>query len=251
MIPNIPKMPAVDALGDKVSYSWRYPKDNRTGVTHDQWCYSGLGVGAFECSYISKVKAEDLEITLFENNSGGLSKEVYFEWVKLCKKHKMIVAEAEETYTKKAYLKIPANNYNHHQLYSTLCCYRFFDSWRRIAWDTLEYLKVCPDITVWQILHYTMLKWLGNTNHSFSNVGKSYGGNSVNLFDSVAIKLFFQDIENQNGRSSITCVDGIKAKIVKISGNLALKQEELFDPKWTPLYQCNLDEIDAKLKQLK
>lgn len=248
---SIPKMPC-DAIKephykDNVSYSYT-TNDNKSFTHADKRCYVDLIPFLCECK----------KIVLKENNrcNKGLPKKVYFDWIELCKKNKLVPENVEANYCKKNGATLEIKNtgqYNRHQLYSCLVIFRFYDSWRNIPWEILYISELMPDLDFFQILQYAQSKHLTNTNHSFLYVGKSIYFQNVDpapISKGVAAKLFFQNIEDfsSSNECSNTMINDIEMQLLKHSDINHEKYrigDEIISYKWKPLFE--IDKINSFL----
>lgn len=250
-----------NACDDYVSYDYIDLKTGETVTKENRPCFSSVFSNSLKVP-------KNTELRLFSNNTHNvrLDEDRYMEWMRLCQENGLVVSNAE-IYTEKDdkgvninVLKFKRTDCDESVFYSTLCCYRFSDSFLRMIWLIVEnMLKSNGEFTFWQAFHYGLVKECAcSIGHSFTRLNKysslynegggPYNNNKRNdLLHTLAVKHFFKDMSREEREKMVGgCVyekiDRIMSKIghsqhIPNKTNFTIKNmEELLTDKWTPMY---------------
>lgn len=142
---------------DLVSFSYRRndePIVSRESVD----CYSKCMSFLPEC-----------ELTLYSKDKSILPFEIFSEWIRLCQTNGLVVPNAQVKEDSRGNVLIIPQNNHHHQVYSSLCCFRWSENQPECPHIVVETKN--PELDFFQVLHYALLE--GNVNftyHSFTTI---------------------------------------------------------------------------------
>jgi len=221
---------------DNVSYYLTDGKRSRNA--QNDRCYSDI-----------MIRTTEHDIYLKQRHKDGFSEDFFNDWIKICRSHNLIPSEVKvQGYMK---LHIPKGMCNFHQIYSTLCCFRWIDAWRHFTWNTVRLYQEL-DVSFWQVFHYTSALYISNVNHSFSSIGSRYFNDNkdikLNLSSSIALKRFYEDEEFKKHISQYTSIRvDVVRRLLPILRVQSL--ENVLDKKFTPLYN-NIENLHELYKEL-
>lgn len=166
---------------DYVSFSYRRNGDAKFDLENVA-CYSTCMTFLPEC-----------EFTLYSKDKSKLPFGIFSEWIRLCQANGLVVPDARvEEGPRGNVLVIPQNNHNHHQIYSSLCCFRWSENQPGCPYVAAETKN--PELDFFQVLHYALLE--GNvyySHHSFTVILTPHGNGmyaQCNRKELIAAKLF-------------------------------------------------------------
>lgn len=242
---------------DLVAYKSRYmdeklkPKGHFVADSKNAACY---------WSHMQTLNQLELTCMPNETQKSLLPPEIYMRWMNLCKDHGLVTADSTP-YTEKDlnYLVLPGAGHTRHELYASLCCYRWAENLACMPYAVVALLDMKP-LNFYQALHYAMAKWVIYVNHSFCNIDTNGASTMYDYRKSLrdawylphgmAVSFFFT--KNENGRSpamepsttpTCTCVLNSIRDVFGLETYPKEKEycvtamENLLWECWTPLYK--------------
>lgn len=257
---NVIKVPAKFKArgGDSVSYYVRADGKAKTKVSNI--CY------AHHMGQLSKI-----EMWCVRDGACNtcIDNDMYLEWMRVMKENKLVPTDSEATVENGENKLFIPRGHSKHLVYAALCAYRWSESLAPMVYTVLTLMKERPDISFWQILHYSLAKHVHNYGHSWTYLVATTGaycvhnnGQAMNLSSSLAFPFFWNRLrravnkekekDNPVFNSGYTCnaVGDIGAKLAPLEkitpeGKRAINlhpflidgsEDSVLDPKWTILY---------------
>ena len=164
-------------------------KDEPTVVQENVACYY---------SEMPHLRTAEFQLKPKKGAKSFLPGQYYHRWIELGKQCGVVPSAVRHwTSERRNLMAIPADGYDRHTVYATLCWYRWAENFAKFPVAVMKLMDANPAINFWQAFHYAAIHHVSHSNHSFMNIGAYgvYGGmvkNARNLLKSYAIMLFFQ-----------------------------------------------------------
>lgn len=111
------------------------------------------------------------------DNKSLLPHDMFLEYVRLCRDNGLITPEATAQGGEGNNQLVVPKGRDRHQVYATLCCYRWSENQPGMAYATVEAMNKCPGIDFFQAFHYGCARrvyWLHHSFHQITTTNSTY-----------------------------------------------------------------------------
>lgn len=259
----IPKEIKRRAGSDTVTYQVS-TDGGKTKTTHKAACYAAH-MGSL--STIEMWCQRDSSSSYGSVSDSELPGELFVKWIDVLKENRLAPVDCVASFDKSGNKLYVPRGYSKHQIYSTLCGYRWAESVAPLPYTVLKLLEERPALSFWQILHYALAQNVIGSGHSWTHLVQSQSyclhnsGQSMNLASSLSFPFFWNRMrrnrsEKQPKQAAVYNAGYTCDAIAKITAEMAQPEkvaagkrsislhpflvdgcsDSVLDPKWTILY---------------
>lgn len=222
------------------------PSDDYINFKTKEKCGDSRNYDHYNCFAQIMKSLASYEIEVHPTHNKKIDKENYDKWMELCLKYNILHKKCELFYDNDfPRIIIPRGMADRNLTYCTLCCYRWGITNQKLTYTVVQLIEKLPTISFWQILHYSLCKYIKNNNHSFSTLNNyrddhyssDWTKNNRNLASSIVLKQYFADPGKIKNDGTSYLNNTLISQANHLGQLMVNHVDDVLNPKWTPLYE--------------